>query len=462
MLRDAIKLPPFDPAIYEDYTIAYTEEALLGAILIAPDTCLPYAAETLAPSDFSLPAGQAVFEGILQLREMESPIDILTLADRLDVAGKLEEAGGLAGLSFLADRLPSGAACHPDQWTRRVKEASLYRELRALAASVASDPTLDQADSFAEVAQGLEAKIAELRQQDVSKGGTRMSDILRGVMRQIEDLAQGRPSPALATGFRDLDDLTSGGFWPSELVILAARPSMGKSAFALNLALRVAKEKKGVLFFSLEMPESMIGLRLLAAESGVSVSSLKRGIFSEADTHKTIRGAASLSQLPIFVDDSPTLTPALLRRRTNAQIQEWAKNGTPPGLIVVDYLGKMSTDKKEAKGGGEEARVAEVSAISSALQKLAREVKTPILALSQLNRSLEHRPNKRPILSDLRDSGSLEQDADTILFVYRDEVYNPDTDQIGLAEVIIGKQRNGPLGTAKLQWRGEIQRFDDL
>lgn len=443
---------PCDPVS----VLAYLEEVLVGAMLIAPAVVSPFVTDVLAPTDFGLPSCGLTYEAILSLQQEAGPVDVLSVADRLERDSKLDEVGGIHHLAALGDRVVTVNAVHIESWVSRIKEGSLLRQLRSIAEETATGKLENK--GFEQAREEIVAKLAALRSH-VSVHAHALRDGVKRSISTMEAIFSGKESPAMKTGYAELDEAMAGGFWPSELILLAGRPSMGKSALALNFALRVARAGRGVLFFSLEMPESMLIPRILSIESRVSSTTLRRAKeFRQDDLTRVFKASGSLSSLPFVYVDTPGITVSEIRRQTAVCVQQWKEKGIKPGLVVVDYLGLIASGSQE----GEEQRAQEVARISAALQRLARETRVPVMALSQLNRALERRPDKRPMMSDLRDSGSLEQDADTILFVYRDEVYNADTTDRGIAEVIIGKQRNGPLSTIKLRWEGEFQTFGGL
>lgn len=436
--------------------LVYTEEVLIGAMLIAPAVVSPFVTDVLAPADFGLPSCGLTYEAILSLQAEAGPVDVLSVADRLERMGKLDEVGGILYLAGLGDRVVTVHAIHLEAWVARIKEGSLLRQLKSIAEETATSKLENK--GFEQAREEIVTKLVGLRSNSRVEAKTLASGVKRSIS-AMQAIFDGKESPALRTGYAELDDAMAGGFWPSEMILLAGRPSMGKSALALNLALRVARTGRGVLFFSLEMPEAMLIPRILSIESRVSSTTLRRAKgFQNDEIPRIFKASGSLYSLPFAYVDSPGLTVSEIRRQTAVCIQQWKEKGIEPGMVVVDYLGLIASGSVES----EEQRAQEVAKISAGLQRLARETRVPVMALSQLNRALERRPDKRPMMSDLRDSGSLEQDADTILFVYRDEVYNADTTDRGIAEVIIGKQRNGPLSTIKLRWEGEFQTFGGL
>lgn len=437
--------------------LVYTEEVLIGAMLIAPAEVSPFVTDVLAPADFGLPSCGLTYEAILSLQKEAGPVDVLSVADRLERMGKLDEVGGILYLAGLGDRVVTVNAIHLEAWVSRIKEGSLFRQLRSIAEVAATSKEIEN-KGFEQAKEEIVTKLTALR-SNVRVDAHALRDGVSRAIKTMEAIFSGKESPAMKTGYAELDEAMAGGFWPSELILLAGRPSMGKSALALNLALRVARTGRGVLFFSLEMPEAMLIPRILSIESRVSATTLRRAKdFQSDDLPRVFKASGSLSILPFVYVDTPGITVSEIRRQTAVCIQQWKEKGIEPGMVVVDYLGLIASGSTDS----EEQRAQEVAKISAALQRLARETRVPVMALSQLNRALERRPDKRPMMSDLRDSGSLEQDADTILFVYRDEVYNADTTDRGIAEVIIGKQRNGPLSTIKLRWEGEFQTFGGL
>ncbi|HEY8368888.1 MAG TPA: replicative DNA helicase, partial [Thermodesulfobacteriota bacterium] len=395
------------------------------------------------------------YAAMLELSERGAPIDVITLAEALRVQGRLDDVGGRAGLAALADATPTAVGI--EAYARPVRDRSLLR--RAIAAAQAiiargyEDP--GDVDDFLDQA---ERSVFELSERRVRPSFVATRDLVREAFRVIEERAEaGNPTTGVPTGFRDLDDMT-GGLQPGDLVIIAGRPAMGKTAFALNLAAHVAlRERRGVAVFSLEMSREQLVMRMLCAEAKVDAGRLRSGFLSERDWRELTRHAGRLSEAPLFIDDTPALTVLEMRAKARRLTAE-----RPLGLLVVDYLQLM---RGPDQGG--ERREQEISEISRGLKALAKELSVPVVALSQLNRGLEMRDEKRPKLSDLRESGAIEQDADLILFLYRDVVYrnrewreaNPD--KVGDAEVIIGKQRNGPIGTVHLEFVDRFTLFQD-
>ncbi len=430
------------------------ERAVLGGILRSNDA-VNRVVELLAPDDFYQPGHRAIYAAMLDLSERGAPIDVITLAEALRVQGRLDDVGGRAGLTALADATPTAVGI--ETHARPVRDRALLRRAISAAQAVIARGYEDpgEVDDFLDQA---ERSVFELSERRVRPSFVATRDLVREAFRVVEERAEsGNPTTGVPSGFRVLDEMT-GGLQPGDLVIIAGRPAMGKTAFALNLAGHVAlRQQRGVAVFSLEMSREQLVMRMLCAEAKVDAGRLRSGFLSERDWRELTRHASRLSEAPLFIDDTPALTVLETRAKARRLTAE-----RPLGLLVVDYLQLM---RGPDQGG--ERREQEISEISRGLKALAKELSVPVVALSQLNRGLEMRDEKRPKLSDLRESGAIEQDADLILFLYRDAVYknrewreaNPD--KVGDAEVIIGKQRNGPIGTVHLEFVDRFTLFQD-
>jgi len=424
------------------------EESVLGAILIDNEAA-NVALETVRAEDFYRPAHAMIFKAIAHLVEKRAPIDVITLADTLKSFGALDEIGGFEYLARLSSSVPS--ASNVGYYTRIVQGLSLRRRVIHQASEII-DSAFSQEGEVEDFLDSVETKILGLstahRRSDIMPVG----DIIQDSIRQIEklldrkELVTGTP-----TGFIDLDRMTA-GMQPSDLVIVAARPSMGKTSFALGIGAHAAlRANRAVAVFSLEMSKEQLVLRLLCSEAEVDNSKVRTGHLGPRDFPNLMTAAAEIAEAKIYIDDTPALTPTELRAKCRRLHRE-----TPLSMIIVDYL-QLMRSPAHAK-----AREQEISYISRSLKALAKELHVPVIALSQLNRSVESRTDKRPMMSDLRESGAIEQDADVIMFIYRDEVYNEDSTDKGTAEIIISKQRNGPTGMVKLAFCNSYTRFDNL
>lgn len=428
------------------------EQAVLGAIIYNNDIL----AETMAllsSKSFFLPAHQYIFRAMTELAEQDSPIDEITLGDELKTLKQLDEAGGYPYLTELLDCVPS--AGNVLQYSKIVQDHSLLRDLIETSNETARksrNPDKNITDLLAEA----ESKIAEISLRSSEKSYTPLKDILVTSFQKLEELSETKEEiSGIETGLVDLDRYTS-GFQNSDLIIIAARPSMGKTALALNITTNVSTKKvvKGaVLIFSLEMSKDQLSTRILSSQSNINGKKLKTGNLDQEDWNSLALSTDKLSIAPIFINDSSNLTPYELTS-ISKQLDKEQEHGV--SLIIVDYLQLMGVNRKNI------SREQEISEISRSMKALAKDLNIPVIALSQLNRSLENRSDKHPQLSDLRESGAIEQDADVILFIYRDEVYNPETPDKGKAEIIIAKHRNGPTGMLRLAWIGKHTKFDNL
>ncbi|MBI6550568.1 SPI-7-type island replicative DNA helicase [Xenorhabdus lircayensis] len=431
---------------------AYAEVGVLGGLILENERW-DSVVQLLAADDFYFPAHRIIFQAIAELSEKNCPFDLITLTDRLTQRGQIDRACGFAYVAEVCQNTPSAA--NIEEYARIVAEKSRLRQLLALGKSLSADVFQSniQSDTLIEQAESQLFNLAE-------KGSTRQHQemtLLQGADSLIAHLERIQGSQGITgtpTGFQDLDEKTC-GLQAGDLILLAARPSMGKTALGLAFCLGALRHRDDavVQIFSLEMPAAQLMLRLTAMEGGVSLSALRSGML---DDEQWGRISQSLDQFArwdqrLVIDDCSHQTPALLRARARRYTRKYGK----PALIMVDYLQLMCAP-------GQENRTQEIADISRNLKALGKELDCPVLALSQLNRQVENRPDKRPNNGDLRDSGSLEQDADLILHLYRDEVYHPDTPDTGIAEIIIGKQRQGPTGTVRVGFDGQYTRFSDL
>ncbi|HVO32168.1 MAG TPA: replicative DNA helicase [bacterium] len=428
------------------------EQAVLGAILLDNAACYT-AAEHLKAEDFYRAPHQVLFQAMMDLGTSNQPVDVLTLTEYLRKKELLDAAGGAAYLAGLSDTVPSTA--NLVHYAKIVREKAVLRRLIHTASSIIQrghEPGGD-VDLFLDEA---ERTIFEIGQDRAKQGFVPVKDALKRTFKVIEQLYEKRGAvTGVPTGFSEIDKMTS-GLQPGDLIIVAGRPSMGKTAFALNMAENAALHQEfstGVAVFSLEMGTDQLVMRMLTSQGRVDAQKLRTGYASQRDLDSLVRAADRLSRAPIYIDDTPAIT--ILEMRAKARRLQ-SEHGV--GLIIVDYL-QLMRGRPQA---GQESREREISEISRGLKAIAKELKVPVIALSQLNRGVESRPNKRPMLSDLRESGAIEQDADIVCFIYRDEVYNKETEDKGIAEVIVGKHRNGPTGMVKLTFLGEYTKFENF
>jgi len=427
------------------------ERSVIGALLISSDSW-DGVAEVVAAADFYRPEHRAIFRQIALLVDRGEPVDVVTVSDRLLATGELDAAGGHTYLAELAEQTPT--ASNVRAYAKAVRERSVLRQLINAAQNIASAGFNPEGRSAEELVDEAERLIMQISESGQKAGGPRdMEGLLKGAIDRIEELYNtGGDITGLTTGFIDLDRMTS-GLQPSDLVIVAGRPSMGKTSFAMNLIENAALvSERPLMVFSMEMPAEQLVIRMLSSLGRIDQSRVRTGKLEQDDWPKLASATEKLKGTQVFIDDTPALTPTELRSRVRKLVREQGALG----MIMVDYLQLMRV------AGANEGRTAEISEISRSLKAIAKEFKVPVVALSQLNRSLEQRPNKRPVNSDLRESGAIEQDADVIMFIYRDEVYNEDSPDKGVAEIIIGKQRNGPIGTCRLSFQGQFTRFENL
>jgi replicative DNA helicase len=426
------------------------EESLLGAMLLSRDAIALAAEARVEIGDFYKPAHGHIFEAVMSLYGQGEPVDPVTVAEELRRAELLDPLGGKPTLLRLQAETPASAnAAH---YASIVNELALLRRLIGVAGQIA-ESAYDAPDDVTETLDRAESLVFDVAERRVSESMTDLYGALQSAMDQLEAI-YGRDVEVigLPTGYTDLDHILL-GMQPQNLIVVAARPSVGKSAFAIGAASHVAvAEQKPVLLFSMEMGQLEITKRILASEAGVPARKLQLGNLNEQEWDKIVRAIGRLGDAKLFIDDNPHCTIMEMRakaRRTKAREGEL-------GLIIVDYLQLMTTSQHV------ENRQTEVSELSRGLKLLARELECPVMALSQLNRQLEYRQDKRPMLADLRESGSIEQDSDVVLFLYRDEVYNPESEDRGKAEIIVAKHRNGPTGKAELAFRPERAQFANM
>lgn len=428
------------------------EEAVLGGILLDKEG-MPKVVDIVKPDDFYRPDHGEIYAACMALFDINKPIDIVTLTEELSQAGKLEKVGGASYLSLLVANTASAA--NITHYAQIVQNKSVLRRLISTANAMAAD-AFDQDRDAMELLDDAEKKLFSVAERQLGRNFIPIKDVLSESFERIDELHKNKGQiRGVPTGYDKLDDLLA-GLQKSDLVILAARPSMGKTALALNIAVHAAaKEKIPVGVFSLEMSKEQLVDRLLTMEAMIDSWRLRTGNLEEDDFAKLNYAMGELSEAPLYLDDTPLLSALEIKAKAR-RLQ--AEHGL--GLIVVDYLQLM---EGRGRGGNEMNRVQEVSDISRSLKSLARELKVPVLALSQLSRAVESRPGaKIPQLSDLRESGSIEQDADVVIFIYREEYYEPDTEKKGIAQLLIRKHRNGPVGEVDLYFHPEYSRFANI
>jgi len=424
------------------------ETSVLGAVLLENEA-LNRLLEILREDDFYREAHRRIFSAILHLYEHSEPVDLITLSEVLKTRGELDSVGGVEYLNSLVNGVPTAA--NITYYAKIIKEKAILRKLINRATEIVSQSYSNSGD-VDEFIDQAERAIFEISEDRVRPSFYPIKDLIKSSFKTIERLYEKRQLiTGVPTGFQRLDELTS-GLQPSDLIIIAGRPSMGKTALALNIAHHASVEATiPAAIFSLEMSKEQLALRMLCSEAKVDAHRLRGGFLSEADWPKLTRAAGSLSEAPLFIDDTPGLSALEMRAKSRR-----LKIEHNLGLVIVDYLqlmrGRASADSREQ----------EISDISRSLKALAKELAIPVIALSQLNRRVEERGDKRPQLSDLRESGAIEQDADVILFLYREEVYNKSEENRGKAEIIIGKQRNGPTDKVDLAFLDKYTRFENL
>jgi len=426
------------------------EQSVLGGIML-DNQALNSALEILDADDFYSEAHRKIFSAIIELYNKSEPCDIITLSNILKNRTQLDHAGGISYLSALSDSVPSAA--NISHYAKIVKEKSILRKLIGTATEILHKSYTSSSD-IDTVLDEAEHAIFEISENKIRPTFSPFKDLIKDSVKTIEKLYERKELvTGVPTGFEKLDDITS-GLQKSDLVIIAGRPSMGKTALAMNIAQYAALEAGiPVAIFSLEMSKEQLALRMLSSEARVDSQRIRRGFLGEADWPKLITAAGRLSEAQIFIDDSPAISALEMKAKARR-----LKSEVNLGLIILDYLQLM-------RGGGyKDSREQEISEISRSLKTLAKELNVPVIALSQLNRKLEDRTNKRPQMADLRDSGAIEQDADLIAFIYRDEVYDKSEEnpEKGMAEIIVGKQRNGPTGMVKLAFQDKFARFENL
>jgi len=438
---DVLRVPPHS---------IEAEQSVLGGLMLVGEAW-DQVADRLVEEDFYRREHRLIFRAIGQLAGAGHPCDAVTLGEWFERHGETANVGGVAYLAELANNTPSAAniAAYADI----VRDKSVLRKLIEAGTQIAGDGFNPEGRGTPEILETAEQRVFKIAEAG-ARGRKQVVPVRQSVKEAVELLAQRYANRGqlngLTTGFKDLDDLTS-GMQRQDLVIVAGRPSMGKTAFALNIAEAVAmRAKQPVLVFSMEMSASQLAFRLISSMGRINQKDLRSGELAEEEWPRVSQAASLLSESKIFIDDTPALSPGELRSRARRMMREHGL-----GLVVIDYLQLMQVP------GNKENRATEISEISRNLKAMAKELDVPVIALSQLNRALEQRNDKRPVMSDLRESGAIEQDADLILFIYRDEVYNKESNHKGVAEIIIGKQRNGPIDTIKLTFLGQYTKFEN-
>jgi replicative DNA helicase len=443
---EALKVPPHSME---------AEQSVLGGLLL-DNGAADRIADFLSGDHFYSDAHRLLYNAIMQLIADNKPADVVTVAEALGSINKLDYVGGMSYLAALVENVPTAANIR--RYAEIVHERAILRRLAAAGGEIAESAFHPLGRSVREILDQAETKVFEIAEHGArgQQGFQDIRPLLTQVVERIEFLYN-RDNPSdvtgIATGFTDLDRMTS-GLQEGDLIVIAGRPSMGKTSLALNIAEHIALVlKMPVAIFSMEMGATQLAMRLMGSVGRLDQQKIRTGRLTNDDWERLSGALGKLNDAPIHIDETPALNALELRARARRLARQY---GGKLGAIVVDYLQLM-----EAVSDGEN-RATEISEISRSMKALAKELKVPVLALSQLNRSLEQRPNKRPVMSDLRESGAIEQDADVILFIYRDEVYNQDTQEKGVAEIIIGKQRNGPIGVVRLAFLGENTRFENL
>jgi len=439
---DKLRVPPHS---------IQAEQSVLGGLML-DNQAWEQIADRVGMEDFYRKEHRLIFHAIEALAEESKPFDVITLAEGLGQHDNLEEVGGLAYLGTLAKDTPSAANIRA--YADIVRERSVTRQLIHVGNEIANSGFQPEGRTSTELLDAAERQVFEIAEQRTKTGGgfSPLKSLLTKAVDRIETLFQlDNPFTGVASGFTDFDAMTA-GLQPADLIIVAGRPSMGKTSFAMNVAENVAiGSKVPVAVFSMEMPGDALAMRMMSSLGRINQHRVRTGKLEDDEWPRLTSAVSILSEAKLFIDDTPALTPTELRARARRLMREQKELG----LIVIDYLQLMQAP------GSAENRTNEISAISRSLKALAKELNVPVIALSQLNRSLEQRTNKRPIMSDLRESGAIEQDADLVVFIYRDEVYNEESPDKGKAEIIIGKHRNGPIGTVNLTFQGEFTKFEN-
>jgi replicative DNA helicase len=424
------------------------ESSVLGGILLENDA-INLVLELLRPEDFYRESHRKIFRAMIELTDRSEPVDLITLSECLKSRAELDAVGGSAYLASLADFVPTAA--NISYYARIVREKAILRSLITTATEIATRGYEEQGN-VEEFLDTAEKVIFDISEKKIKASFVAVGDMIKDTLKTVERLYERKEMvTGVPTGYEDLDKLTA-GLQPSDLIIVAGRPSMGKTAFSLNIAANAAFAGVGVAVFSLEMAKEQLVLRMLCSEARVNNSKVRSGYLAERDFPKLANAAGRLHEALIYIDDTPAISILELRAKARRLVRDRTKK---VGLIVIDYLQLM-------RGmGGASNREQEISEISRSLKALAKELAVPVIAISQLNRRVEDRGDRRPMMSDLRESGAIEQDADVIMFIYRDEVYNQNSEEKGKAEIIVAKQRNGPIDTVELTFLNEFMRFEN-
>lgn len=426
------------------------EQSVLGGLFLEPDAWAKVT-ERLRQDDFYRRDHRIIFNAIAELDSHGSPFDLVTVAEWLENNQQLDDAGGLGYLTALADSTPS--ASNISAYADIVRKRSILRQLVRATTEISDAVFNPSGRTSNEILDFAEQSIFEIAEQESRgrKSYKNLKDLLVTTLERIDELYHKKSHiTGVSTGFNDLDRQTA-GLQKSDLIIVAGRPSMGKTAFAINIAEHaVIKDGMSVAVFSMEMSGEQLSMRLMSSLGRIDQHKVRTGKLDDEDWPRLTSAVEILKDAKLFIDDTPALTPTELRARCRRIAREHTLD-----MVIIDYLQLMQVT------GTKENRATEISEISRSLKAMAKELNIPVVALSQLNRSLEQRPNKRPVMSDLRESGAIEQDADIIVFIYRDEVYDPESPDKGTAEIIIGKQRNGPIGTVRLSFLGRYTRFEN-
>lgn len=428
------------------------EQSVLGGLMLS-EQAWDRIADKIVEADFYRAGHQYIFRALASLADRGEPKDVVTVSEWLEKANLLDDAGRLEYLTTLARETPS--AKNIEAYAKIVHERSVLRKLVEAGENVAGMARNTEGRSARDVLDEAERSIFQIAEGSAknSSGFVAIKELMGGAIERIDEMFEnGDAITGLSTGLSDFDKMTS-GFQGGDLVIVAGRPAMGKTTLAMNWAEHVViREKTPVAVFSMEMPGEQLAMRMISSFGRIDQTRMRSGNLSDEDWPRITSAVSIISEAPLYIDDTPALTPTEVR----ARCRRLKRQAGGLGMVVIDYLQLMQV------AGNTENRATEISEISRSLKGLAKELHCPVIALSQLNRSLEQRPNKRPVMSDLRESGAIEQDADIIVFVYRDEVYNKETADKGIGEVIIGKQRNGPIGTVRTAFHGRYTRFEDL
>ncbi|MDQ7968395.1 MAG: replicative DNA helicase [Oxalicibacterium faecigallinarum] len=432
-----------------------SEQSVLGGLLL-DNAAWDRIADFVSEDDFYRYDHRIIFQHIVKLINNARPADVITVFEALTTSGKAEDVGGVSYLNALAQNTPSAANIR--RYAEIVRDRGVLRKLITVADEISGAAFSPQGKEVKQMLDEAESKIFAIAEEGArgAQGFQEIQPLLTQVVERIDELYSRDSNSDITgvpTGFADLDRMTS-GLQPGDLVIVAGRPSMGKTAFSINIGENVAIDSGlPVAVFSMEMGGTQLAMRMLGSVGRLDQHRLRTGRLVDEDWPRLTHAIQKMNDAQLYIDETPALSPIELRARSRRLARQCGKLG----LIIVDYLQLMSGNG----GGSSENRATEISEISRSLKGLAKELNCPVIALSQLNRSLEQRPNKRPVMSDLRESGAIEQDADVILFIYRDEVYNPDSPDKGTAEIIIGKQRNGPIGAVRLTFLGQYTKFEN-